>query len=166
MAGVLDTARYRSFIALELDVSVADVQAMVLGGHGDSMVPLISCTTVSGIPVSQLIDAKRLEEIVQRTRDGGIEIVDYLKTGSAFYAPSSSAVQMVEAIVKDKKRVLPAAAFLTGQYGLNDVYVGVPIKIGAGGVEKIYELELSDEEMAGLKASAEGVKNTIAKLEI
>jgi malate dehydrogenase len=166
MAGILDTARYRSFLALELDVSVEDISAMVLGGHGDSMVPLVSCTTIAGMPVTQFIKKERLDEIVDRTRKGGIEIVNHLKTGSAYYAPSAAAVQMVEAIVKDKKRVLPCSAMLDGQFGLNDVVVGVPCKLGAKGIEEIIEVELTDEESGALKTSAEHVKGTIEKVEI
>jgi malate dehydrogenase len=158
MAGVLDTARYRSFLALELDVSVEDIQAMVLGGHGDTMVPLISYTTVSGIPVTQLISSERLEAIVQRTRSGGAEIVQYLKTGSAYYAPSSGAVQMAEAIVKDKKRILPCAAWLEGEYGLEGLFLGVPCKLGRNGLEAILEVELTAEERAALEKSAEAVR--------
>src|SRR5512141_2128123 len=144
MAGVLDTARYRAFLAEALDVSVEDIQAMVLGGHGDTMVPLISYTTVSGIPISQLIDQKRLDDIVTRTRNGGAEIVAFLKTGSAYYAPSAAAVQMVEAIALDKRRILPCSAWLTGQYGLNEVFCGVPVKLGAKGIEQIIEVTLTD----------------------
>ena len=166
MAGILDTARFRAFIGMELGVSIEDIQAMVLGGHGDSMVPLISCTSVGGIPVTQLIHSNRLAEIVQRTRDGGIEIVNYYKTGSAYYSPGAAVAQMVEAIVRDKKRVVPAAAYCQGEYGLEDVYVGAPIVLGAGGVEKIIKLELSDEELAALRKSADHVKANIAKLEL
>lgn len=162
MAGVLDTARYRTFLAEAIDVSVEDIQAMVLGGHGDTMVPLVSYTTVSGIPVTQLLDAERLDAIVSRTRQGGAEIVKHLKTGSAYYAPSAAAVQMVEAIVKDKKRVLPCAAWLTGEYGLSDVYCGVPCKLGRNGLEAILEVELSEEERTALHASAEAVRGTMA----
>ena len=162
MAGVLDTARYRTFLAEALDVSVEDIQAMVLGGHGDTMVPLVSYTTVSGIPVTQLLDAERLEAIVSRTRQGGAEIVKHLKTGSAYYAPSAAAVQMVEAIVKDKKRVLPCAAWLTGEYGLQDVYCGVPCKLGRNGLEAILEVELSEQERTALHKSAEAVRGTMA----
>jgi malate dehydrogenase len=162
MAGVLDTARYRTFLAEALDVSVEDIQAMVLGGHGDTMVPLISYTTVSGIPVTQLLDAETLDGIVQRTRQGGAEIVKHLKTGSAYYAPSAAAVQMAEAIVKDKRRVLPCAAWLTGEYGLEDVFCGVPCKLGRGGLQAIIEVELTDDERAALHASAEAVRGTMA----
>ncbi len=158
MAGVLDTARYRSFLALELDVSVEDIQAMVLGGHGDTMVPLISYTTVSGIPITQLISPERLESIVDRTRKGGAEIVQYLKTGSAYYAPSAAAVQMAEAIVKDKKRILPCSAWLEGEYGMNGLFLGVPCKLGRKGLERILEVELTSSERAALDQSAEAVR--------
>jgi malate dehydrogenase len=160
MAGILDTARFRTFLAEAIDVSVEDIQAMVLGGHGDSMVPLISYTTVSGIPVTQLIKQDELDAIVARTRKGGGEIVGYLKTGSAYYAPSSGAVQMVEAIAKDKKRLLPCAAWLEGEFGLSGLFVGVPCKLGAGGLEKILEIELTKDEQAALEKSAEAVKKT------
>ncbi|MBV9773948.1 MAG: malate dehydrogenase [Gemmatimonadetes bacterium] len=157
MAGVLDTARYRSFLALEADVSVEDIQAMVLGGHGDTMVPLISYTTVSGIPITQLISKEKLDAIVDRTRNGGAEIVKYLKTGSAYYAPSAGAVQMAEAIVKDKKRILPCAAWLQGEYGMSDLFLGVPCKLGRNGLEQIIEVELTDAERDELKKSADAV---------
>lgn len=166
MAGILDTARYRAFIAEEAKVSVEDIQALVLGGHGDSMVPLISYTTISGIPVTQFIAKEKLEKIVQRTRDGGIEIVNLLKTGSAFYAPSAAAVQMAEAILKDKKRVLPCSAWLEGEYGISDVCVGVPVLLGAGGIERVIEVPLSLEERAALQKSAGDVRANIDKLEI
>jgi len=166
MAGVLDTARYRAFLAEALDVSVEDIQAMVLGGHGDTMVPLVSCTTVSGIPVAQLLDRASLEKIVERTRNGGAEIVSYLKTGSAYYAPSAAAVQMVEAIARDKKRVLPCAAWLEGEYGLSGVYCGVPCKLGRKGLEQIIEVKLSAEERAALKKSAEAVKQTMEAVKL
>jgi malate dehydrogenase len=162
MAGVLDTARYRSFLAEALDVSVEDIQAMVLGGHGDTMVPLVSYTTVSGIPVRQLLDQATLDKIVDRTRNGGAEIVAFLKTGSAYYAPSSATAQMVEAIVRDKKRVLPCAAWLQGEYGLSGMYCGVPAKLGRAGLEKILEVELTPSERAALHKSAEAVKQTMA----
>jgi malate dehydrogenase len=157
MAGVLDTGRYRAFLAMELGVSVEDIQAMVLGGHGDTMVPLISYTTVSGIPVTQLIDRGKLDAIVDRTRKGGAEIVGYLKTGSAYYAPSSGAVQMAEAIVRDKKRILPCAAWLQGEYGMSDLFLGVPVLLGKGGMERIIEVELTDDERAALRSSADAV---------
>jgi malate dehydrogenase len=166
MAGVLDTARYRSFLAEAIDVSVEDIQAMVLGGHGDTMVPLISYTTVSGIPITQLIDRKRLDEIVERTRKGGAEIVGYLKTGSAYYAPSSAAVQMAEAIVKNKRRVLPCAAWLEGEYGMEGLYLGVPCKLGANGLEEIIEVELSSKEEVALRKSAEHVKDTMGAVSL
>src|ERR1700760_1656527 len=146
MAGVLDTARYRGFLAEAMDVSVRDIQAMVLGGHGDTMVPLISYTSVSGIPVTQLLEKSKLDAIVDRTRNGGAEIVKHLKTGSAYYAPSSGAVQMAEAIVKDQKRILPRAAWLQGEYGMKDLFLGVPCKLGRNGLEKIIEVELTDDE--------------------
>jgi len=166
MAGVLDTARYRAFLAEALDVSVRDIQAMVLGGHGDTMEPLISYTTVSGIPVTQLLDRKTLDEIVDRTRNGGAEIVKYLKTGSAYYAPSSGAVQMAEAIVFDQKRVLPCAAWLEGEYGMSDIFLGVPVKLGRGGMEKVLEVELTPKERVDLGKSAEAVREPISKLTI
>lgn len=160
MAGVLDTARYRMFLAEALGMSVEDIQAMVLGGHGDTMVPLVSCTTVSGIPVTQLMPREKLDAIVDRTRNGGAEIVAHLKTGSAYYAPSAAAVQMAEAIVLDKKRVLPCSAWLTGEYGLKDVYCGVPCVLGAGGLERILEVDITDEERKALHTSAEAVRTT------
>ncbi|HEY4643752.1 MAG TPA: malate dehydrogenase [Bacteroidota bacterium] len=163
MAGILDTARFRTFIAMELNVSVEDVYAFVLGGHGDSMVPLARYTTVAGIPLSELLPKEKIDQIIQRTRDGGIEIVNFLKTGSAYYAPSSAAVQMVESIVKDKKRILPCAVLLKGEYGLSDVVVGVPVKIGKKGMEEIIQIKLTQEESAELQKSAASVKNSIAK---
>ncbi|MGI8844437.1 MAG: malate dehydrogenase [Gemmatimonadaceae bacterium] len=166
MAGVLDTARYRSFLAEALEISVEDIHAMVLGGHGDTMVPLVSYTTVSGIPVSQLIDRARLDAIVDRTRNGGAEIVKYLKTGSAYYAPSAAAVQMCEAIALDRKRVLPCAVWLTGEYGLNDVFLGVPCKLGRSGLEQILEVELTPDERAALEKSAEAVRELIAAIKL
>jgi len=159
MAGVLDTARYRTFLAEAMNVSVDDIQAMVLGGHGDTMVPLVSCTTVSGIPVRQLLDADALQRIMDRTRNGGAEIVAHLKTGSAYYAPSAAAVQMVEAIAHDRKRVLPASVWLQGEYGLRDVFCGVPVKLGRVGLEAVLEVELTGEERAALHASAEAVRS-------
>src|ERR671929_1079374 len=162
MAGVLDTARYRSFLAEALDVSVRDIQAMVLGGHGDTMVPLISYTNVSGIPVTQLLDRARLDAIVERTRNGGAEIVKYLKTGSAYYAPSAAPVQMCEAIVRDQKRILPCAAWLQGEYGMSDLFLGVPCKIGRRGLEKIIEVELTAEEHDALAKSADAVREPMA----
>ncbi|HSH75938.1 MAG TPA: malate dehydrogenase [Longimicrobiales bacterium] len=164
MAGVLDTARYRSFIALELDVSIEDVQALVLGGHGDTMVPLASYTSVSGIPLTQLLAQDRIDALVERTRKGGGEIVAYLKTGSAYYAPAAAAVQMAEAIVRDKRRILPCAAWLQGEYGMRDLYLGVPCLLGENGLERIVEVELDAEEKAALDASAEAVRSTVAAL--
>ncbi len=166
MAGVLDTARFRLFIAQELNVSVNDVSAFVLGGHGDSMVPLVRYTSVGGIPISELIPQNRIDELVTRARNGGIEIVNYLKTGSAYYAPSSAAVEMADSIVKNRKRVLPGAAYLEGEYGLNNVYCGVPVKLGSKGVEEIIELKLTAEEAAALKKSADDVAENIKKLDI
>ena len=166
MAGVLDTARYRSFIADALDVSVEDIQAMVLGGHGDTMVPLISYTTVSGIPVTQMMNGSKLDEIVERTRNGGAEIVGYLKTGSAYYAPSAATAQMAEAIVKDKRRILPCAAWLEGEFGLRDLYLGVPCKLGASGLNQIIEVELSKAERAALEKSAEHVRQTMSAVSL
>ena len=160
MAGVLDTARYRMFLAEAMQVSVEDIQAMVLGGHGDTMVPLVPYTTVSGIPVSQLIDKAKLDAIVDRTRNGGAEIVAFLKTGSAYYAPSAAAVQMVEAIALDKKRILPCSAWLQGEYGLKDVFCGVPCKVGRRGLESIVAIKLTEEERTALTASAEAVRAT------
>lgn len=164
MAGVLDSTRFRTFLAMEIGVSVEDIQAMVLGGHGDTMVPLVRYSTVSGIPVEKLVAKERLEQIVQRTRDGGAEIVKLLQTGSAFYAPASSAVQMAESILKDKKRLLPIAAYLTGEYGFKDLYLGVPAILGSRGLEKIVELELTADERAALAKSAEEVRKGIADL--
>lgn len=165
MAGVLDTARYRSFIAMELDCSVEDIQALVLGGHGDTMVPLVSYTSVSGIPLTQLLSQDRIDALIERTRKGGAEIVGYLKTGSAYYAPSSAAVQMAEAIARDKRRILPCAAYLEGEYGEEGIYLGVPCKLGAGGLKEILEVELTEDERAALSQSAEAVRSTIAKLD-
>jgi len=166
MAGILDTARYRTFIAMELGVSVEDIQALVLGGHGDSMVPLVRYTTIAGVPITEFLDQAAIDRLVKRTRDGGIEIVNYLKTGSAYYAPSAAAVEMVEAIVKDKKRILPCAAFLDGEFGLRDTYIGVPVKLGRKGIEKIIEVPLTSEEKSALTKSAEEVKANIAKLKL
>jgi malate dehydrogenase len=164
MAGVLDTARYRSFIALELDVSIEDVQALVLGGHGDTMVPLATYTSVSGIPLTQLLAQDRIDALVERTRKGGGEIVAHLKTGSAYYAPAAAAVQMAEAIVKDKRRILPCAAWLQGEYGMSDLYLGVPCLLGENGLERVIEVELDDDERAALETSAEHVRETVAAL--
>jgi malate dehydrogenase len=162
MAGVLDSSRFRTFIAEELDVSVENVTAFVLGGHGDTMVPLARYSTVAGIPITELIEPAKLEKLIQRTRDGGAEIVKYLKTGSAYYAPSSAFTEMVEAILKDKKKILPCAVYLTGEYGINGLFVGVPVKLGAKGVEKIIEIKLTAEEQAGLDKSAASVKELVA----
>ena len=158
MAGVLDSGRYRHFIAAELNVSVDNVNSFVLGGHGDTMVPLIRYSTVAGIPVSELLSKERIDAIVQRTRDGGAEIVKLLKSGSAYYAPAAAAVEMAEAILKDKKKILPCAAFLEGEFGINGYYIGVPCKLGANGLEQIMEIRLTEEEDAALKKSAEAVK--------
>src|SRR6476646_4427355 len=158
MAGVLDSARFRTFIADELKVSVENVTAFVLGGHGDTMVPLPRYSTVAGIPITELIAPDRLEQIVQRTRDGGAEIVKYLKTGSAYYAPSAAAVEMTEAILKDKKKILPCAAYLQGEYGIEGFYIGVPCKLGAAGLEQIVQIKLTPDEDAALKKSAAAVK--------
>ena len=166
MAGVLDTARYRAFLAEALDVSVRDIQAMVLGGHGDTMVPLISYTTVSGIPVTQLLERSQLDAIVDRTRNGGAEIVKYLKTGSAYYAPSSGAVQMAEAIVRDQKRILPCAAWLEGEYGMKGVYLGVPCKLGRRGLEKVLDVQLTSDERAALAKSAEAVREPMKAVKL
>jgi malate dehydrogenase len=166
MAGVLDTARYRAFLAEALDVSVRDIQAMVLGGHGDTMVPLVSYTSVSGIPITQLLDRAALDKIVDRTRNGGAEIVQYLKTGSAYYAPSAGAVQMAEAIVRDQKRILPCAAWLEGEYGMSGLFLGVPCKLGRRGLEQVLEVELTPAERVALGKSAEAVRDPMAKLSI
>jgi len=166
MAGVLDTARFRSFIAMELGVSVEDIQALLLGGHGDEMVPLPRYSTVSGIPLSQLLPKETIDRLVDRTRKGGGEIVNLLKTGSAFYAPSAGVVQMAEAILKDKKRILPCCVYLNGEYGLKDICFGLPVKLGAKGIESIIELELTEEEKKLLMKSAESVKKSIAELKL
>ncbi|HTJ20946.1 MAG TPA: malate dehydrogenase [Gemmatimonadaceae bacterium] len=166
MAGVLDTARYRAFLAEALDVSVRDIQAMVLGGHGDTMVPLITYTSVSGIPITQLIDRSKLDAIVDRTRNGGAEIVKHLKTGSAYYAPSSGAVQMAEAIVHDQRRILPCAAWLDGEYGMSGLFLGVPCKIGRRGLEKVIEVELTADERAALAKSAEAVREPMRAVKL
>ena len=166
MAGILDTARYRSFIAMELGVSVEDIQALILGGHGDEMVPLPRYTTVSGIPLAQLLPKEKIDRLVDRTRKGGGEIVNLLKTGSAFYAPSAAAIQMAEAILKDKKRILPCCVYLDGEYGLRDICFGVPVKLGINGMESIIEIELTPEEKALVAKSAESVKRSIAELKI
>ena len=166
MAGVLDTARYRGFLAEALDVSVRDIQAMVLGGHGDTMVPLISYTSVSGIPVTQLMSKEKLDAIVDRTRNGGAEIVKHLKTGSAYYAPSAGAVQMAEAIVNDQRRILPCAAWLQGEYGMKDLFLGVPCKLGRKGLEKVIEVELTSDERAALEKSAEAVREPMRAVKL
>jgi malate dehydrogenase len=161
MAGVLDTARFRAFLAAELNVSVENVVAVVLGGHGDTMVPVVRLSSVSGIPLTELIEPAKLAAIVDRTRNGGAEIVKHLKTGSAYYAPSAAAVEMVESILKDKKKVLPCAAYLEGEYGIHGLFVGVPVKLGARGIEKIYEIKLNDEEKAALHKSAAAVQELV-----
>ncbi len=166
MAGVLDSARFRTFISMELNVSVEDVTAFVLGGHGDSMVPLPRYSTVAGIPITELLSQATVDRLVKRARDGGIEIVNYLKSGSAYYAPSSSTVAMVESVVKDKKRILPCAVWLQGEYGLKDTFVGVPVKIGKKGVEEIIQIKLNADEQAALAKSADDVKQSIAKLKL
>lgn len=166
MAGVLDTARYRAFIAEALEVSVRDIQAMVLGGHGDTMVPLISYTSVSGIPVTQLMSSEKLDAIVDRTRTGGAEIVKHLKTGSAYYAPSAAAVQMCEAIVRNQRRILPCAAWLEGEYGMSGLFLGVPCVLGRNGLERIIEVELTDAERDALKKSAEAVREPMSAISL
>jgi malate dehydrogenase len=166
MAGILDTARFKAFIAMELNVSVEDIQALLLGGHGDEMVPLPRYTTISGIPLSQLLPKETIDRLVDRTRKGGGEIVNLLKTGSAFYAPSAAAIQMTEAILKDKKRILPCCVYLDGEYGLKDICFGVPVKLGANGVESIIELQLTDEEKKLVAKSAESVKKSIMELKL
>jgi malate dehydrogenase len=163
-AGVLDTARYRTFLAMELGVSVEDIQAMLLGGHGDTMVPVPSCTSVGGVPVTQLIKPERLAEIVQRARVGGGEIVGLLKTGSAYYAPAAATTQMVEAVIKDKKRLIPVAAYCDKEYGVGGFYVGVPVILGSGGVERIIELNLTEQEKADLRKSIDAVKELVAAM--
>lgn len=167
MAGVLDSARFRAFIAMELNVSVENTHAFVLGGHGDTMVPLPRFSTVAGIPLPELLPPEKIEALVQRTRNGGAEIVGLLKTGSAYYAPASAAVEMAEAILKDKKKILPCAAYLEGEYGIRDLFIGVPVKLGRGGIEQVIEIRLTAEESAALKKSAAAVqelKNALAKL--
>jgi malate dehydrogenase len=161
MAGVLDTARFRTFVAQALNVSASDVVAFVLGGHGDTMVPLVRYSSVAGIPLADLMDADTLQQIVKRTRGGGAEIVKYLKTGSAYYAPSAAAVEMVEAILLDRKRVLPCCAYLEGEYGIHNLFVGVPVKLGAQGIEKIFEAKLTEDELAALHKSAAAVKELV-----
>ncbi len=161
MAGVLDTARFRTFIAAELNVSVENVTAVVLGGHGDTMVPIVRLSSVSGIPLTELMDKATIDRLVDRTRTGGAEIVKYLKTGSAYYAPSAAAVEMVESILKDKKKVLPCAVLLEGEYGINGLFVGVPVKLGSKGIEKIYEIALTNDEKAALTKSAAAVEELV-----
>jgi len=164
MAGVLDSARFRAFIAEELQVSVRDIRAFVLGGHGDTMVPLPRYSTVGGVPMTELMSAERVEALVERTRNGGAEVVALLKTGSAYYAPAASVVEMIEAILRDRRRVLPCAAYLGGEYGVTDLYMGVPIVLGNGGVEKIIEISLTDDERAAFDRSADSVRELLAKL--
>jgi malate dehydrogenase len=166
MAGILDTARFRAFIAMELGVSVESVQALVLGGHGDSMVPLPRLVTVGGVPLTELCSSERIEAMVKRTAGGGAEIVGLLKTGSAYYAPAASTVEMVESILRDKKKVLPCAAWLEGEYGIEGVFVGVPVMLGARGVEKIYEMKLEEGELAALRRSAGEVKTLQGQLSL
>jgi malate dehydrogenase len=166
MAGILDTARFKAFIAMELGVSVEDIQALLLGGHGDEMVPLPRYTTISGIPLSQFLPKEAIDRLVDRTRKGGGEIVNLLKTGSAFYAPSAAAIQMTEAILKDKKRILPCCVYLDGEYGLKDMCFGVPVKLGADGAEAIIELQLTEEEKKLVAKSAESVKKSITELKV
>jgi len=161
MAGILDSARFRTFIAMALNVSVENVTAFVLGGHGDTMVPLVRYTQVAGIPLTDLLDADAIAKIVQRTRDGGAEIVKYLGSGSAYYAPSAAVVEMVDAILKDKKKIVPCAAYLEGEYGITGLFVGVPCKLGAGGIEQIYEVKLTPEDLAALQKSAEAVRELV-----
>lgn len=161
MAGVLDSARFRAFIAMELDVSVENTHAFVLGGHGDTMVPLPRYSTVAGIPITELMSPQRIEALVERTRNGGAEIVGLLKTGSAYYAPASAAVEMAEAILKDKKKILPCAAYLTGEYGIHDLFIGVPVKLGENGAEEIIEIKLTDEEKKALDHSADAVRKLV-----
>jgi malate dehydrogenase len=163
-AGILDTARYRAFLSMELGVSVKDISALLMGGHGDTMVPIPSCTSVGGIPVTQLIDKKRLDEIVQRTRDGGAEIVSLLKTGSAYYAPAAATTQMVAAVVRDQKRLVPCAAYCDKEYGVGGYYVGVPVILGASGVERIIELQLTSDEKAAFQKSVDAVKQLVATM--
>jgi len=161
MAGILDTARFRTFVAQALDVSVEDVTAFVMGGHGDTMVPLVRYSSVAGIPLTDLADAETIERLVKRTRDGGAEIVRYLKSGSAYYAPSAAVGEMVEAILKDRKRVLPCSAYLEGEYGIQRLFVGVPVKLGARGIEKVFEAKLTEDELAALRKSAAAVKELV-----
>jgi malate dehydrogenase len=165
MAGILDSARFRAFIAMELEVSVENTHAFVLGGHGDTMVPLPRYSTVAGIPITELMDQATIDRLVDRTRNGGAEIVSLLKSGSAYYAPSAAAVEMAEAILKDKKKIVPCAAYLRGEYGIRDLYVGVPVKLGAGGVEQIVEVKLTADEKAALARSADAVRELVDVLQ-
>ncbi|MCD4804608.1 MAG: malate dehydrogenase [Desulfobacterales bacterium] len=166
MAGVLDSARFRAFISMELNVSVENTHAFVLGGHGDTMVPLPRYSTVAGIPVTELLSKERIDALIERTRKGGAEIVGLLKTGSAYYAPASAAVEMAEAVLKDKKKILPCAAYLEGEYGINDLFIGVPVKLGSNGIEEIIQIKLTDEENAALKRSADAVKELVGLLNL
>lgn len=164
MAGVLDSARFRAFISMELNVSVENTHAFVLGGHGDTMVPLPRYSTVAGIPVTELLSKERIDALIERTRKGGAEIVGLLKTGSAYYAPASAAVEMAEAVLKDKKKILPCAAYLEGEYGINDLFIGVPVKLGSSGIEEIIQIKLTDEENAALRKSADAVQELVLKI--
>jgi len=164
MAGVLDSARFRAFISMELNVSIENTHAFVLGGHGDTMVPLPRYSTVAGIPITELMPKEQIDALIQRTANGGAEIVGLLKTGSAYYAPASAAVEMAESILKDKKKILPCAAYLEGEYGFNDLFIGVPVKLGANGVEKIIEITLTDEEQTALAKSADAVRELVEAL--
>ena len=164
MAGVLDSARFRSFISMELDVSVENIHAMVLGGHGDTMVPLPRFSTVAGIPITELMSKERIDALIKRTREGGAEIVSYLKTGSAYYAPASAAVEMAESILKDKKKILPCAAYLGGEYGISNLFIGVPVKLGANGIEEIIQINLTEDEKTALNNSANAVKELVNEL--
>jgi malate dehydrogenase len=165
MSGVLDAARFRTFIALELNVSMGNTQAFVLGGHGKTMVPLPRYSTVAGIPITELLPQERVDALIQRTRDGGAEIVSLLKTGSAYYAPATAVVEMVDSILKDKKKILPCAAYLQGEYGINDLFIGVPVKLGKDGVEEIIEVTLTEEERAALDGSADAVRSLVESLD-
>ena len=164
MAGVLDSARFRAFISMELDVSVENIHAMVLGGHGDTMVPLPRFSTVAGIPITELMGKERIDALIKRTREGGAEIVSYLKTGSAYYAPASAAVEMAESILKDKKKILPCAAYLEGEYGISNLFIGVPVKLGANGIEAIIQINLTEDEKKALNNSADAVKELVNEL--
>lgn len=166
MGGVLDTARYKYFLAEELNVSIRDIDALVLGSHGETMVPIASCTTVKGVPVSQFMNKSRIDAVIERTKKGGAEIVRLLKSGSAWHAPSASIVVMVEAMLHDSRRVMPVSAYLRGEYGINDVHIGVPVKLGSSGIEEIYEIDITDEELSALRESAAAMKETYGKLKI